>query len=76
MGNQDLIVIVNTKAFLIKGTEYEMRHQAVQQAIAKFEDYMNEIDKSRYNPGTQELWEDADPDWFPEDIETIRIYAI
>ncbi len=75
MGNPDLVVVINNSAYIIKGTEYDQRHQAVQQAISKFDKYQEDIDKLRHNENGS-LYKEADPNWFPEEIETIRLYNI
>ncbi|MEK7180314.1 MAG: hypothetical protein AAB706_02465 [Patescibacteria group bacterium] len=76
MGNPDLIITVNKKAYLIKGTEYDNRNHAVQMAMLKHDEEQLEIDRLRHDPKTKILLPEADPSWFPEEIETIRIYWV
>ena len=73
MGNPDLIIIINSRAFIIKGTKYDERWQAVVLAIEMFRDEEEETDNLRYNEDMT-LRKDADPAWSPEEIETIRVF--
>lgn len=76
MGNPDLVVVVNERAVLIKGTEYDQRDEAIRKGLEKFDAYQQDIQKMRVNPETGELWKDADPDWFPEDVTSIHVYDL
>ncbi len=76
MGNSDLVVVINSHAYVIKGTDYEYRHQAIQQALARFDEELEEIEKLRRDPKTGELYPDADPGYFPEEVEVIRVYML
>lgn len=75
MGNPDLIVVVNKQAYIIKGTEYDTRFQAIRNAVGKFERQQQEIDKSRYDENGK-LYKEADEHWFPEDVEKIEIFRL
>ena len=76
MGNEDLIVIVNKKAYLIKGTEYDNRNHAVHLAMLKHDEEQLEIDRLRHDSKTKILLPEADPSWFTEEIETIGVYSV
>ena len=75
MGNPDLVRIINDKVFIIRGTEYLQVSGAIFKAMGMFDDYMHEIDSFRYDDN-HVLYSDADPDWFPESIKSIKVYQI
>jgi len=75
MGKPALVIIINHRAFIIEGAEYDDRFQAITLAIKMFENEQIEIDKLRHNEDMT-LRKDADPEWFSEEIETIRIFVV
>ena len=72
MGNPDLCIVINDdEAIIVKGTEYSTRFEALEKAIARFNNSNNEIERMR-----RERPDLADPGWNVPEVKTIRIYEV
>ncbi len=78
MGNPDMVVVINNRALLIKGTDWKDYFEAILRAIAM---YRAELDQAmkEFKENEAQLKDDFNPsDWYEEQttIKTIRTYVL
>lgn len=68
MGNPDLVIVINKRAFIIKGAHYCNRKAAIEEALFKFNKYWDNMAKMGYD----------NPDFIfdVDDIQTIEVYVL